>query len=228
MMLNQGPDIWGVFCICCYAYIQENKYCTSCCLFFLLQNVRKSEACRWGWNFHQKDIPQLTSNSSQSRTWNAGLVKLSKEFLRQMIYMSTDFKARYVSVIHFCISRLYFMISNFYWLDSWQSLWCLHFVCESTMKHPQKLDWKSDNFWFSYGRWKRMNVGFLTEYIGPLHWVQSWVCRTVLQFEDVFLSLLWHVCLVVFCFGSSVDYTSVKCRCTIKSSNQITPAYLSW
>ena len=163
---------------------------------FSLQNVRKSEACRLG---EVEISTRKTFPSSPRIHHNLVLERLTCPFgkavkrVPQADDMSTDFKARYVSVIHF-VFHIFLMISNFY------RVWFVTIVvmfafCKYTMKHLQKLDWKSDFPWFSYGRWKHMNVGFLTEHIGSLHCVQSWACRIVLQFEDVVLSFLWHVCL---------------------------------
>jgi hypothetical protein len=47
------------------------------------------------------------------------------------------------------------------------------------MKHLQKLDWKSDLSYLSYGYWKCMFVDFLTTYINSPHYVHTIECKVI-------------------------------------------------
>ena len=64
---------------------------------------------------------------------------------------------------------LFFMSSYFYHLDLHNKT-CAQLVLHKQIydeKDMQKLDWKSDLPWFSYGYWSWIFVDFLIGYIGP-------------------------------------------------------------
>lgn len=154
--------------------------CVVCLFFSLSQNVRKdSEACRWDWNFHQKDIPQLTSKSWRSRTRKqARIEKAVKRVLRRQMMMirALIFKVRYVSEYDsVCISSFFHDLEL---LPIWSVgiLVMLHQeIYDELCATKKKSDWKSDFSWCSYGFWKHT----IEYYIGLLDCVQYWVWRIV-------------------------------------------------
>ena len=66
-------------------------------------------------------------------------------------------------------------------------------ICVSTMKHQQKLDWKSNFFWFICGYWKCMFADFFSWIRRASQFVFIIECRVI--FEDAVQSLL-NICVL--------------------------------
>jgi hypothetical protein len=118
------------------------------------------------------------------------------------------------------------MFSNVYRLDL-HNIACVA-LAKSTTSINKNHSENWDYFLFGYRLWKCMFVDSLTDCVGPpdfVFTVERGVVSETWWRSPIFLK---HVTLWFSFLWSLLDHRPIKCRCPIKESDQVTPAYLMW
>ena len=149
--------------------------------------------------------------------WSLQTNTHQEQYLQRLV--GSALLLRYVGVIWFI-----FMFVQLLPIRFTQPYSCC--VSKSTMKHLQKLDWKSDFLLFGYGYRERMFVDYAIGYIGPPNCVHYWVKSSHYHLK-MYSNFFWARVFMMFALWSSSNHAPIKYRGLIKKMSHLRPIYLT-